>query len=441
MSSSSSTTSSVINLDHIGSPEVCPAVIQYLSSSSLLVGNPNALHTKGNTAKKRYHTAEKSVLQRFSHMGFDNVEIIPGGGTLANKRAILGAVKYFPSRSKPKDVVVMSQLEHPSINNYIARELQNRGYLVIKVASTASGVIDINAYNEVLGEYGNRIALVSVVFVNNEIGMIQPIHELYRRAKEVNKFIVFHSDVCHGLPMVIDKNSQSNMFSADIVSFSAYKIGGLHTGVVLYKKESVYMSVDYFGTPDVCAAEATALALEDMTNRAHVKSHIDVADCSSERLERDEVVDLPHFKNSMMSSLEKIFESNEISYKVVSIPGESIVNVISYVLAGVKGSLMQQLLCEQHNILIGTGAACTSSRDGSHTLKYMGFEGKLTFNLIRLSFTENEIPHKDVIITAFDTVTRLLNGILNGRSNSRSIPIKEKLIQTVTLEPAVTCKT
>lgn len=349
-----------INFDHIGNPPQCPKVTKHLSNHALACGNPNSGHDFGMEAKLRYNTALQDILDKFP--GFNGIELIPGGGTNANKRSILGTINLYPSKKTKKDVILISQLEHKSINTYITQYLSHHGYYVIKIPSTSNGVIATREYESLLKEYGDRIALISVLSVNNEIGTIQPIEELYRKAKGVNASIIFHSDVCHGLLL-------PSVNTPDIVSFSAYKLGGIHSGIVLYKKPYISLAEDYFGTPDVIAAETTSIAvLEAFKATSH---------------------SLLSFKKNLSDGVEHIFTKHSIPYVNLSPVGESTNNVLSFITCYLDGDVVMRHLSKHYGIMISAGSACMTTSGsrigsiGSHVVKSMGYSNKSTFNLIR----------------------------------------------------------
>ena len=121
-----------LNFDKIGNPPQLMQVIDYINLHSRdLIGNPNSSHGLGSEANLRYNAAKQDILNLFP--GFDNVEVLAGGGSVANMRAIEGVLSFFPSNKLKRDIVMVSQIEHKSINTFAIRHLTQRGYTIMKV--------------------------------------------------------------------------------------------------------------------------------------------------------------------------------------------------------------------------------------------------------------------------------------------------------------------
>jgi len=369
------------NLDRIGNPQrslsVNAHVIARLTDN--ITGNPNSMHGLGTEAKRRITIAKQSILACFP--AFDAVELLPGGGSNACRRAVEDSINFHPSSKLRKDVVLMSQMEHKSVHTYATRNLTERGYFVVKVPSTRVGQVSVPAFEALLKEYGSRIALVSILSVNNEIGTIQPIEELYSRVKAVSEGIVFHSDVCHGLQL-------PSVAVPDITTFSAFKLGGDHVGVLL-RKTGVKLVEAYFGTPDVLAAETTAIAVQDAVGIA--------------------AASLLEFKKRLACVVENVFTKYGVSYANLSPLGVSLDSTQAYVTSCLQGDALVQALSSR-GVLVSSGSACMASVGrtaagtvGSYVVRSMGYSNKSTFNLLRFSYTASEVNSLDMIATALDS--------------------------------------
>jgi cysteine desulfurase len=260
----------------------------------------------------------------------------------------------------------------------------NRKYRIIKLSISSSGIINIPKFTEILNENKLRTALVSIMNVNNETGVIQPIEELCIITKNVNQNIIFHSDVSHGL---IPLHDQKNHLP-DIVSFSGYKIGGPHIGIVLSKNELQY---DYLGTPDVFGIVIFGKIFDNYMNKC-------IRDDYRNKIKT--IKSIIKYKMDWMSNLLNMNFLDISNYY-------SIDNIQSYLLPPEYEAKIIQSRLSEYDIFIGTGSACSSqNKKGSHVINALGFV-QYSHSLIRFSYDDqiteemidNMIIHLKQIIT------------------------------------------
>jgi adenylyl- and sulfurtransferase ThiI/cysteine sulfinate desulfinase/cysteine desulfurase-like protein len=400
-----------LNFDRIGNPQRSPSVNAHVVASltGAGAGNPNSAHGLGAAARRRYTAAQQAILACFP--AFDAVELLPGGGSSACRRAVEDSINFHPSSKLKKDVVLISQMEHKCIHTYATRHLTERGYFVVKVPSTALGAVSVPAFDALLREYGARLALVSVLSVGNETGVIQPIEELYRRTKAVSEGIVFHSDACHGLQL-------PSACVPDILTFSAYKLGGDHTGVLL-RKAGVALADAYFGTPDVLSAETTALALRETLSLPPPEAAAAAAA-------------LLAFKKRLCGAVEEVLGRHGVSYACLSPVGASIHSTLAFVTSCLPGDALVQALSGR-GVLASAGSACAAARSGavgSYVVKSMGYSNKATFNLLRFTYSAAEIGHLDEVVAALEASVGKLASLIGA-------PQRAARLSTNVMEPCV----
>ena len=162
----------IINFDQAANP-----FKEYIETKyETFINNANSDHFLGYEAKKKIDNCKKTINKLFPF--YEEIEFVPGGGTLANKRAILDAVNWRPKRlnkNSSLDIILMSSIEHKSIYHTINNELINRGYNIIKIPVNASGQINLEKLKEIIETNKDRIALITIMNVNNEIGIKQPL--------------------------------------------------------------------------------------------------------------------------------------------------------------------------------------------------------------------------------------------------------------------------
>ena len=273
--------------------------------------NSNSSHELGHKAKTVIEQTKTIIKKRFP--SFKYIEFVPGGGTVANVRSITGAISFKPKRINKEtylDKVIISGIEHKSINDTLVKKLLNQ----YAKAKDSKQVVEIHK---------NRLALVSIMNVNNEIGTIQPIHEIYNIIKTINKETIFHSDICQGV---------SNMYLQtqnlpDIVSFSMYKLGGPHLGLVL---SNVKLNEDYLGTPDTVSIQLSGLILEDYLEHA---------------LNHDTINKIREIKFKIKKEISQISKTSDIEIKDLSNDQYTVNHIQSFLLPkGYQAQLIQSIL-------------------------------------------------------------------------------------------------
>lgn len=368
---------SILNLDAFANVEAEPNLY-------ICTYNKHSAHVLGKQASCIYDDSLNKMYDLFPY--YDHIEFIPGGGTQANKRAIIGSISSKPkfiSQGKRRNIILLSSIEHTSILVHIASYLKDHEYIVALIPCDTDGVISASKLNELLETHGETVALVSVMNVNNETGIIQNLHTYL---EIVSKYpdIIFHSDMAQGIQLFYHNINKYNLLP-DIVTFSGYKLGVPNFGIVLSR---VKLHDDYFGTVDVSGI-----------------SHL--VNVISQRFANQSYMTDSSIKKYLTSQLEKQLATHNVKYIIFS--GESTVNnAVSLLLFGYQSSMIQQLLSAE-NICIGTGSACASvnkSDIGSHVIKEMGYVDSVTYNLIRLTWINVNMQQIDRFV---NTLIKIVN--------------------------------
>ena len=198
-------------------------------------GNPSSLHTKGMEAE-RYLRAAKAYFAE--NLKVREKEIyFTSGGTESNNLAIIGAAMANQRAGKH---LITSRIEHPSVENPM-QYLEGQGYVLTCLPVDEKGVVSLAALKEAVTE---ETILVSVMYVNNEIGSVQPIDEMARIIHEKNPRTLFHVDAvqAYGKYQIFPKKE-----GIDLMSISGHKIHGPKGSGVLYVSEKVKIRPILFG--------------------------------------------------------------------------------------------------------------------------------------------------------------------------------------------------
>ncbi|MGH7458012.1 MAG: cysteine desulfurase family protein [Longimicrobiaceae bacterium] len=246
-----------IYLDHAATtplrPEALEAMLPLLGER---FGNPSSVHAWGRKASVALEEARERLA---ATIGAEPGEVIfTRGGTEADNLALLGR-----ARAQPEGAVVCSATEHSAVLETV-RALGGAGRRTIILPVDRDGLVELGSLHGVLTEHP---AVVSVMWVNNEVGTVQPVPELAAGCREAG--VVFHSDAIQALGKVeLDARGSG----ADLLSFSAHKVGGPKgTGALFVRRGTALDPILRggaqerglrAGTQDVAGAVGFSLAAE-----------------------------------------------------------------------------------------------------------------------------------------------------------------------------------
>jgi len=192
-------------------PEVLEAMLPYLGKEAF--GNPSSAHRFGRAARAGVEEAKRAIADAVG--AEPNQVVFTSGGTEADNLAIIGAALAARDRDGPFRVVV-SAAEHKAVLA-AAHAVKHLGGEEVILPVSASGVVDSAALDAVLGE---GVALVSVMWVNNEVGTVQPVAELATRCCDAG--VLFHSDAVQAFGKLPVSLGDVN---CTLLTISGHKIG------------------------------------------------------------------------------------------------------------------------------------------------------------------------------------------------------------------------
>ena len=347
-------------------PRVAEKMIPFLTTK---FGNPaSRSHSFGWEAEAAVEEARYEVA---ALVGADPREIIwTSGATESDNLAIKGAAHFY-ANAKGKHLVTV-KTEHKAVLDTM-RELERQGFEVTYLDVMENGLIDLNRFEDSLKE---NTALVSVMLVNNEIGVIQPVAEIGAICKK--RGILFHIDAAQAAGKVdIDLKN----LPADLMSFSAHKVYGPKGIGALYvrRKPRVRLEAQMHGGGHERGMRSGTLPTHQIVGMGEA--------FRLARLEmKTENVRLRILRDKLLngvSDMQEVYINGDLEHRAV--------HNLNLSFNFVEGESMLMALKE---IAVSSGSACTSaSLEPSYVLRALGRNDELAHSSIRFTlgrFTSEE---------------------------------------------------
>lgn len=371
----------MIYLDNAATTKPSENAVNAIIKAAECFGNPSSLHGLGLEAEKLINNSRKIIAGKLG-VGEKNI-LFTSGGTEANNTAIFGVCQ---AKRKIGKKVVTSKIEHPSVTSAFL-ELKNRGYDVEFVDVASDGRINLEMLSNILDE---NTVLVSIMHVNNETGVIQPVEEISGLIRQKSPNACFHCDCVQSFGKI---DVKPNKMGADLITISSHKIHGYKGTGALYVKDMRMIRPYIFGgeqqwemrpgTENVGGILAFGAAADEIN------------------IDTDKMKVL---RNSMKDCLKII---PDIKFNGCDEYNSGSILNVSFV--GIKAEILLHAL-EAKGVYVSTGSACSSHKpQPSHVLTAMGLKKNEIEGAVRISFdswnTIDEIKKAAEIIT--DEVTNI----------------------------------
>ena len=324
-------------------------------------GNPSSLHGLGLQTEKLINSARDNIANM---LGVNPKNIyFTSGGTESNNLAIYGVANSLKRRGKR---VITSTIEHPSVRESFKR-LENDGYDVCYLGVDKDGIVNLD---DLAGLLTEDTILVSIMHVNNETGVIQPIERISAIVREKSPHCIIHCDCVQSFGKIPVK---PNKMGVDMVSISSHKIHGFKGTGALYTN---YARI----TPLIRGGEQQNEVRPGTENVGGILAFSAAASECEMNTEK-----MREKRNLMRDLLCEKLDNVKINGSCDHNSG-SVLNV-SFI--GIKAEILLHSL-ERHEIYVSTGSACSSHKpQPSHVLLAMGVEQKAVDGAIRISFSQN----------------------------------------------------
>ena len=365
-------------------PEVVDAMLPYLSD---YYGNPSSMHSFGGDVAEKIKEARENVANL---IGATADEIVfTSCGTESDSTAIRAAIESNPDRKH----IVTSRVEHPAVKN-LYEVLSKKGYRVTFVPVDGQGILDLDYLCKNLSD---DTAVVSLMWANNETGVIFPIEEISKRTKDQG--IVFHTDAVQAVGKIpIDVNGTG----MDLLSLTGHKFHAPKgIGALYIRKGTKYSPFMIGGHQEKGRRGGTE-------NVASIIALGKAAELAKKHLDEDGYEHIGRLRDKLETNL-----LTRISHSMVNGDREHrLLNTTSIAYEYVEGEAIL-LMMNEHGICASSGSACTSgSLEPSHVLRAMGVpftaaHGSIRYSLSRYT-TEEEI---DVVVEKTPAIIERLRGM------------------------------
>lgn len=341
-------------------PEAVASIQPYLAER---FGNPSGSHRASAITKRAVEAARERVAEL---LGARPDEIVfTGGGSEGDNLAVKGAA--WAAGERGLDGIVTSAIEHKAVLGAAAR-LAREGRRVVEVPATTAGVIDLDRLEAALDE---RTAVVSVMTVNNETGVVQPIAQVASAVRRLAPSAAFHTDAVQA-PQWLDVGEATR--DADLVAISGHKFGGPKgVGALVVRKGVELVPLVEggghewslrAGTQNVAGIVALAAALD----ATHRDRDADVARIAALR---------DRLASGLAAAVPGVTRNGDDRLRVAGL--------LHLAFDGVEAEVLLTAL-DRAGVCAASGSACSSGAiDPSHVLSGMGLDRDRALRSVRFS--------------------------------------------------------
>lgn len=360
-------------LDHAATTPMHPAAIEAMAAVQRTIGNASSLHTSGRSARRRIEEARELIADK---LGARPSEVIfTAGGTESDNLAVKGIYWARRDAEPHRRRIVTTEVEHHAVLDSVNWLVEHEGAHVTWLPTAADGSVSATALREALQSHDD-VALVSVMWANNEVGTILPIAEMSVVAMEFG--VPMHSDAIQAvgqLPLDFGASGLSAM------SVAGHKFGGPPgVGALLLRRDVTCVPLMHgggqerdirSGTPDVASAVGMATAAQIAVDGLEENS-------ARLRLLRDRLVE------------GVLAEIDDVCLNGADDPMRLAGNA-HFTFCGCEGDALLMLL-DANGIECSTGSACTAGvAQPSHVLIAMGVDAASARGSLRLSLGHTSV--------------------------------------------------
>lgn len=360
-------------LDHAATTSALPEVIEVVAAEMARSGNASSLHTAGRAARRVVEESREAIADALNCRPSE--VIFTSGGTESDNLAIKGTYAARRGADPRRDRIIVSGIEHHAVLDPVLHLAADHGADLRWLEPGPDGVIDPDDVGAAIDAAPERVALVSVMTANNEIGTVQPVAEIAALCRAAG--VPFHTDAVQALGhLPLDLAA----IGADLVAFTGHKIGGPHgVGLLIAGRDQTPVPLTHgggqerqlrSGTLDTPGVAGLAAAVR------YAVSH-----------QAGEAIRLAGLRDRLIAGALALDPSIEVSGNyapgdvTTRLPGNAHLRV-----PGCDGDSLLYLL-DAAGVECSTGSACQAGvPQPSHVLLAMGIDEDSARGSLRLSF-------------------------------------------------------
>lgn len=356
-------------------------------------GNPSALHKMGIAAENEIKFTKKQILKQLSSP--DGEVIFTSGGTESNNLAILGTARRTAKRLNH---IITSKTEHKSVLE-ACKALEDEGFNITWIDVDKQGYVDVKRVIEAITP---QTALISLMLVNNETGIVQPVEQLAKHLKQLKTPPVLHVDAVQGFgKMRIDVKR----LGADLLTISGHKIGGPKGIGALYIRKGLHLKPIIYGGGqqlDIRPGTENTYGIVGLGKAVEITFNHLEADCKR----------ISDLRDALRQQIEASLPEIVINTPVDQVTAPHILH-ISF--PDIRGEVLLHEL-ESRGVFVSIGSSCNSkSKKYSHVLEAMKLTTSLKEGAVRFSLgaftTEEEIEYAaKTVIEAYQSLRAIIKG-------------------------------
>ena len=368
-------------------------------------GNPSSRHQKGVVAEGYIKEARQKIA---ATLKVDPKElIITSGGTESNNMALIGTAL---AAKRKGNHIITTAVEHPSVKA-TASFLEEQGFRITFLSVDSRGQISLEELKEALTP---DTILVSIMYVNNEIGTIQPIEEAAKLVHATALGAVFHVDAIQAYGKVLIRPKQQGI---DLLSVSSHKFHGPKGAGFLYCSSKVNLHPIIFGggqqsgmrsgTENVPGAAGMGLAAQLAYQKfEQKKAHLN-------ELRRYFLEGIHKLEGITVNGWDETVDGDECLERRAP-------HIVSVSFSGVRSEVLLNALSDR-GIYVSSGSACSSNHPAlSTTLQAIGLEKPLLEGTLRFSFCENTTKEElDEALAALKELLPMLRRYTRRQNDTR----------------------
>ena len=360
----------MIYLDHAATtaayPEVVSEMTPYLDRQYF---NPSGSYREGRLLHKKLDKIREK-LAAVIHASPEEI-IFTSGGTEADNWVLLNAARTSSCKGRH---IITSSIEHHAIL-HTCGFLEKQGFEVTYLPVTRNGIIDCDMLNDAIRP---DTILISIMYANNEIGTLQPVHKIGQIAQKNS--IPFHTDAVQAyghLPIQVDDDS------IDFLSVSAHKFGGPKGVGFLYANKELTLTPLLYGGAQEAGRRA---GTENVAGIIGMGTASDISTAHQKEHTLLQQTLRYHLMNRILSEIPMTRLNGSRQERL---PGN-----INVSFAGIDSATLIAML-EAKDIYVSGGSACSSSDPSpSHVLKAIGLSDEMALSAVRITIGHENTPEE-----------------------------------------------